>query len=215
MNGVQRNFNSIMKEHGMQSEMSLTANGIYVIENEGDKERMYDVFSYMMSKSNILFLQGQVSDGMANILVAQMLFLEQQCKNGSDIQMYVNSPGGSVTAGLAIYDTMNFVKSDVSTIVMGQACSMGSFLASSGTKGKRYMTKMARHMIHQPLGGFQGQASDIAIHAREILNIKNQLNAIYAQNTGKTIQEIERDTDRDYFMSAQEALDYGLIDKII
>jgi ATP-dependent Clp protease protease subunit len=181
-----------------------------VVEQTGRGERAYDIYSRLL-KERVIFMVGQVEDYMANLIVAQMLFLEAENPE-KDIHLYINSPGGSVTAGMAIFDTMNFIKPDVSTIVTGQAASMGAFLLSAGAKGKRFALPNARVMIHQPLGGFQGQASDIEIHAKEILYLKDKLNRILSENTG---QPIERDTDRDNFLSAQAAADYGLVDKVI
>lgn len=183
-----------------------------VVEQSSRGERAYDIYSRLL-KERIIFLTGQVEDNMANLIVAQMLFLEAENPE-KDIYLYINSPGGVVTAGMSIYDTMQFIKPDVSTICLGQACSMGSLLLTAGAKGKRYCLPNARVMIHQPLGGFQGQASDIQIHAQETLNIKNRLNAIMAEHTGQSIEKIEKDTDRDNFMSAQQAVDYGLVDAI-
>jgi ATP-dependent Clp protease, protease subunit len=185
----------------------------YVIEQDPRGERSYDLFSRLM-KDRIVFLTGEVNDAVANVICAQMLFLENENPD-KDIMFYINSPGGSVTAGLAIYDTMNFVKCDVQTICMGQAASMGAFLLSSGAKGKRIALPSARIMIHQPLGGASGQASDIAIQAKEILYLKGRLNKILADNTGQPIEAIERDTDRDNFLGAHEAKDYGLIDEVV
>lgn len=185
----------------------------FVIERTSQGERSYDLFSRML-KDRVIFLNGPVHTEMAHSLVAQMLYLEADNPE-KDIIMYINSPGGSVTAGLAIYDTMNFVKCDVSTVVMGQAASMGSFLAMSGAKGKRFILPNATTMIHQPLGGFQGQASDIEIHAKEILRLKQLLTEVYAKNTGQPMDVLERDMDRDRFMTAAEALEYGLADKIV
>lgn len=165
-------------------------------------------------KENVIFLVGQVEDHMANLIVAQMLFLEAENPE-KDIFLYINSPGGSVTAGMAIYDTMNFIKPDVSTVCIGQAASMGAFLLSGGAKGKRYCLPNSRVMIHQPLGGFQGQASDFEIHAKEILSIKEKLNRLMADHTDRPYEDLARDTDRDNFLSAQESLDYGLIDHIM
>ena len=162
----------------------------------------------------MIFLVGEVNDQTANLVVAQLLFLESENPD-KDISLYINSPGGSVTAGMSIYDTMQFIKPDVSTLCMGQACSMGAFLLTAGTKGKRFALPNSRMMIHQPMGGFQGQASDIAIHAKEILALRAKLNEIMAHHTGQPIERIERDTDRDNFLSAQEAADYGLIDKVV
>ena len=184
-----------------------------VVEQTSKGERSYDIYSRLL-KENVIFLVGQVEDHMANLIVAQMLFLEAENPE-KDIFLYINSPGGSVTAGMAIYDTMKFIKPDVSTVCMGQAASMGAFLLSAGAKGKRYCLPNSRVMIHQPLGGFQGQASDIEIHAKEILTLKDRLNQIMADNTGQSLEQISNDTDRDNFMSAHDAVDYGLIDKVL
>ena len=183
-----------------------------VVEQSSRGERAYDIYSRLL-KERIIFLTGQVEDNMANLIIAQMLFLEAENPE-KDIHLYINSPGGVVTAGMAIYDTMQFIKPDVSTICLGQACSMGSLLLTAGTKGKRYCLPNARVMIHQPLGGFQGQASDIQIHAQEILQVKSRLNNILAKHTGQDISVIEKDTDRDNFMSAEKAVEYGLVDAI-
>jgi len=183
-----------------------------VIEQTSRGERSYDIYSRLL-KERIIFLTGQVEDHMANLVIAQMLFLEAENPD-KDIHLYINSPGGVITAGMSIYDTMQFIKPDVSTICMGQACSMGAFLLTAGTKGKRYCLPNSRVMIHQPLGGFQGQASDIEIHAKEILKIKSRMNELMAKHTGKKIKEIENDTERDRFLSAEEAVSYGLVDKI-
>lgn len=184
-----------------------------VIEQTPRGERAYDIYSRLL-KDRIILLGTPIDDHVANLIVAQLLFLEAEDPE-KDIYMYINSPGGVVTAGLAIYDTMNYIKPDVVTICMGQAASMGAFLLSAGTKGKRYSLPNARIMIHQPLGGFQGQATDIEIHAREILRLKRMLNEYLAKHTGQPIEKIEADTERDYFMSAEEAKEYGLIDKVI
>lgn len=184
-----------------------------VVEQSARGERAYDIYSRLL-KERVIFLVGQVEDYMANLIVAQMLFLEAENPD-KDIHLYINSPGGVVTAGMAIYDTMQFIKPDVSTICIGQAASMGSLLLTAGAAGKRYALPHSRIMIHQPLGGFQGQASDIEIHAKEILNIKERLNSVLAQHTGQPIDVIARDTDRDNFMSAQAAMEYGLIDKVL
>ena len=184
-----------------------------VIEQSGRGERAYDIYSRLL-KERVVFLVGPVNDATANLVVAQLLFLEAENPD-KDISFYINSPGGSVSAGLSIYDTMQFIKPDVSTLCMGQACSMGAFLLCAGTKGKRFALPNSRVMIHQPMGGFQGQASDIAIHAKEILSLRAKLNEIMAHHTGQPIDRIERDTDRDNFLSAQEAADYGLIDKVL
>ncbi|MCX8648812.1 ATP-dependent Clp endopeptidase proteolytic subunit ClpP [Gilliamella sp. B2776] len=183
-----------------------------VVEQSSRGERAYDIYSRLL-KERVIFLTGQVEDNMANLIIAQMLFLEAENPE-KDIHLYINSPGGVVTAGMAIYDTMQFIKPDVSTICLGQACSMGSLLLTAGTKGKRYCLPNARVMIHQPLGGFQGQASDIQIHAQEILQVKSRLNNILSMHTGQDISVIEKDTDRDNFMSAEKAVEYGLVDAI-
>ena len=184
-----------------------------VIEQTSRGERSYDIYSRLL-KERVIFLVGQVEDHMANLIVAQMLFLESENPE-KDIHLYINSPGGSVTAGMAIYDTMRFIKPNVSTMCIGQAASMGSFLLSAGEKGKRFALPNSRIMIHQPLGGFQGQASDFEIHAKEILGIKEKLNKAIAEHTGQTLKKVEKDTDRDNFMSANEAAEYGLIDKVL
>jgi ATP-dependent Clp protease protease subunit len=184
-----------------------------VVEQTSKGERSYDIFSRLL-KDRVIFLNGEVEDHMANLIVAQLLFLEAEDPK-KEISLYINSPGGVVTAGLSIYDTMQFIKPDVSTIVLGQACSMGAVLLAGGAEGKRYALPNARVMIHQPLGGAQGQASDILIRANEIKKIRDQLNGILAAHSNKSIKTIEKDTDRDNFMSAKEALKYGLVDKII
>ncbi|MEW9798719.1 ATP-dependent Clp endopeptidase proteolytic subunit ClpP [Alteromonas sp. CYL-A6] len=184
-----------------------------VVEQTSKGERSYDIYSRLL-KENVIFLVGQVEDHMANLIVAQMLFLEAENPE-KDIFLYINSPGGSVTAGMAIYDTMNFIKPDVSTVCVGQAASMGAFLLSGGAKGKRFCLPNSRVMIHQPLGGFQGQASDFEIHAKEILSIKEKLNRLMAQHTGQDYETVARDTDRDNFLSATEAKEYGLIDEVL
>ncbi|MFU2509496.1 ATP-dependent Clp endopeptidase proteolytic subunit ClpP [Pseudoalteromonas sp. ASV78] len=183
-----------------------------VVEQTAKGERSYDIYSRLL-KERIIFLTGQVEDNMANLILAQMLFLESENPE-KDIFLYINSPGGSVTAGMAIYDTMNFIKPDVSTICVGQAASMGAFLLSGGAKGKRYCLPNSRVMIHQPLGGFQGQASDFEIHAKEILSIKDKLNRLMAEHTGQPLDVVSHDTDRDNFMSASQAVDYGLVDAV-
>lgn len=185
----------------------------YVIENTGKGERSYDIYSRLL-KDRIIFLGEAIDEHVASIVVAQLLFLEAEDPN-KDICLYINSPGGSVTAGMAIYDTMQYIKPDVSTICIGMAASMGAFLLSSGAKGKRFALPNAEVMIHQPLGGVNGQASDIKIHAEWMLKTKEKLNKILSSNTGKDIETIERDTDRDNFLSAEEAQEYGLIDKVI
>ena len=184
-----------------------------VVEQTSRGERAYDIYSRLL-KERIVFMVGPVDDYMANVIVAQLLFLESDNPD-KDINLYINSPGGSVTAGLAIYDTMQFIKPDVSTICVGQAASMGSFLLAAGAKGKRYCLPNSRVMIHQPSGGFSGMASDIAIHAKEILVIKSRLNEMLARHTGKTVEQIERDADRDNFMSADEAKAYGMVDAVM
>ncbi|AWT10337.1 ATP-dependent Clp endopeptidase proteolytic subunit ClpP [Stutzerimonas frequens] len=184
-----------------------------VIEQSARGERAYDIYSRLL-KERVIFMVGQVEDYMANLIVAQMLFLEAENPE-KDIHLYINSPGGSVTAGMSIYDTMQFIKPNVSTICIGQACSMGALLLAGGTAGKRYCLPHSRMMIHQPLGGFQGQASDIEIHAREILTIRERLNKVLAHHTGQPMDVIARDTDRDNFMSGEEAVKYGLIDQVL
>ncbi len=184
-----------------------------VIEQTARGERSFDIYSRLL-KERVIFLVGQVEDYMANLVVAQLLFLESDNPD-KDIHLYINSPGGSVTAGMSIYDTMQFIKPDVSTMCIGQAASMGALLLTGGAKGKRYCLPNSRMMIHQPLGGFQGQASDIDIHAREILLIKEKLNQILADHTGQPVEKVRQDTDRDNFLSAQAAVEYGLIDKIL
>lgn len=183
-----------------------------VIENTSYGERSYDIYSRLL-KDRIIFLGTEINDNVANAIVAQLLFLEAEDPE-RDITMYINSPGGVVTSGMAIYDTMNYIKPDVQTVCIGQAASMGAFLLSAGAKGKRFALPNSRVMIHQPLGGAQGQATDIEIQAKEILKIKDKLSEILAQNCGKTKEEVLRDTERDNFMTAQEALDYGIIDKV-
>ncbi len=184
-----------------------------VIEQSGRGERAFDIYSRLL-KERVVFLVGEVNDATANVIVAQMLFLESENAD-KDISLYINSPGGSVTAGLAIYDTMQFIKPDVSTLCTGFAASMGAFLLAAGTKGKRLCLPNSRVMIHQVSGGFRGQASDIAIHAKETLFLKQRLNEILAKHTGQTIEAVERDTDRDNFLSAEDALKYGIIDKVL
>jgi len=184
-----------------------------VVEQTSRGERSYDIYSRLL-KERIIFLTGQVEDHMANLIVAQMLFLEAENPE-KDIHLYINSPGGVITAGMSIYDTMQFIKPDVSTICMGQACSMGAFLLTAGAKGKRYCLPNSRVMIHQPLGGFQGQASDIDIHAREIIKTKQMMNDLMAKHTGQSVEAIERDTNRDRFLSAGEAVEYGLVDSVL
>ena len=183
-----------------------------VVEQTNRGERSFDIYSRLL-EDRIIFLSGEITDDTANLVIAQLIILEAKDPT-KDIMMYINSPGGSVSAGLAIYDTMNYIKCDVNTLCVGMAASMGAFLLSSGAKGKRYCLPNSEVMIHQPLGGFSGQASDIQIHADHILRTKKKLNRILAENTGKTIEELEKDTDRDNFMSAKEALAYGLVDKV-
>lgn len=184
-----------------------------VVEQTARGERSYDIYSRLL-KERVIFLVGQVEDHMANLVVAQLLFLEAENPD-KDIHLYINSPGGSVTAGMSIYDTMQFIKPDVSTMCIGQACSMGSFLLTAGAKGKRFCLPNARTMIHQPSGGAQGQATDIHIHAQEILKIRERLNELMASHTGKSVEQIALDTERDNFMSAQESMEYGLVDSVI
>jgi ATP-dependent Clp protease protease subunit len=184
-----------------------------VIESTGRGERAYDIYSRML-KERVIFLVGPVEDHMANLVVAQLLFLESENPD-KDIHLYINSPGGAVNAGLAIYDTMQFIKPAVSTVCVGQAASMGALLLAGGTKGKRFCLPHARMMVHQPLGGYQGQATDIEIHAREILRVRERLNDILVKHTGRTLQQIEKDTDRDYFLDGAEAMSFGLVDSVI
>ena len=184
-----------------------------VVEQTSKGERSYDIYSRLL-KERVIFCCGQVEDHMANLIVAQLLFLESDNPD-KDIYLYINSPGGVVTAGMAIYDTMRFIKPDVSTVCMGQAASMGAFLLAGGAQGKRYCLPNSRVMIHQPLGGFQGQASDFEIHAKQILDLKERLNRMLAENTGQDYEKVARDTDRDHFLSAEESIDYGLVDGIL
>ncbi|AUN95057.1 ATP-dependent Clp endopeptidase proteolytic subunit ClpP [Pseudazoarcus pumilus] len=184
-----------------------------VVEQSGRGERAYDIYSRLL-KERVVFLVGPVNDATANLIVAQLLFLESENPD-KDVYFYINSPGGSVSAGMAIYDTMQFIKPDVSTLCIGQAASMGSFLLAAGAKGKRFCLPNSRVMIHQPLGGFQGQASDIEIHAREILYIRERLNGMLSKHTGQPLERIEKDTDRDNFMSAEAAVEYGIVDKVL
>ena len=184
-----------------------------VIETTGRGERAYDIYSRML-KERVVFLVGPVEDHMSNLIVAQLLFLESENPD-KDIHLYINSPGGAVTAGLAIYDTMQYIKPDVSTVCIGQAASMGALLLTGGAKGKRFCLPHARMIVHQPLGGFQGQATDIEIHAREILRVRERLNTIMVKHTGRTMEQIEQDTDRDYFLDGTEAVNFGLIDTVI
>jgi ATP-dependent Clp protease protease subunit len=202
---------------GISNSQSFEPQGLglvpMVVEQSGRGERAYDIYSRLL-KERVIFLVGPVNDATANLVVAQMLFLESENPD-KDIYFYINSPGGSVSAGLAIYDTMQFIKPDVSTLCIGQAASMGAFLLTAGAKGKRYCLPNSRVMIHQPLGGFQGQASDIEIHAKEILYLKARLNEMLAKHTGQSLEAIERDTDRDNFMSANDSVAYGLVDKVL
>jgi ATP-dependent Clp protease, protease subunit len=184
-----------------------------VVEQTARGERSYDIYSRLL-KDRVVFVVGAIDDYMANVVVAQLLFLESENPD-KDVHLYINSPGGIVTAGLSIYDTMQFIKPDVSTICLGQAASMGSLLLTGGTKGKRYCLPHSRIMIHQPSGGFQGQASDIDIHAREILKVRERLNAIMSKHTGQSVERIERDMERDRFMEAQDAVEYGLVDTVL
>jgi ATP-dependent Clp protease, protease subunit len=184
-----------------------------VVEQTARGERAYDIYSRLL-KERVIFIVGPIEDHMANLVVAQMLFLESENPD-KDIHIYINSPGGSVTAGMSIYDTMQFVKPDVSTMCIGQAASMGALLLTAGAKGKRFALPHSRTMIHQPLGGFQGQASDIEIHAREILQIRERLNQVLAKHTGQPMERIAQDTDRDFFMSADESVKYGLVDQVL
>jgi ATP-dependent Clp protease, protease subunit len=201
--------------NGQQDQWDPQALGLVpmVIEQSGRGERAYDIYSRLL-KERVVFLVGPVNDVTANLIVAQLLFLESENPD-KDIYFYINSPGGSVSAGLAIYDTMQFIKPDVSTLCVGQAASMGAFLLTAGAKGKRFCLPNSRVMIHQPMGGFQGQASDIEIHAKEILYLRARLNEIMAKHSGQSIERIERDTDRDNFLSGAEAVDYGLVDKVL
>ena len=210
-----------MKQYNSLDQMMSPNNSIQaagglvpmVIEQTARGERSYDIYSRLL-KERIIFLVGQVEDYMANLVVAQLLFLESENPD-KDIHLYINSPGGSVTAGMSIYDTMQFIKADVSTMCIGQAASMGSLLLTAGEKGKRFCLPHSRVMIHQPLGGFQGQASDIDIHAKEILLTREKLNNILSYHTGQNVEKIQQDTDRDNFLSAEDAVEYGLIDKVL
>jgi ATP-dependent Clp protease protease subunit len=201
--------------HTQNSALDTQALGMVpmVVETSGRGERAYDIYSRLL-KERVVFLVGEVNDQSANLVIAQLLFLESENPE-KDISLYINSPGGSVSAGLAIYDTMQFIKPDVSTLCMGMAASMGAFLLAAGTKGKRFSLPNSRVMIHQPLGGARGQASDIEIQAREILYLRERLNKVLSDRTGQTIETIAKDTDRDNFMSAEQAKEYGLIDQVI
>ena len=196
-----------------RTEPSMLGLAPMVIEQSGRGERAYDIYSRLL-KERVVFLVGPVNDVTANLIVAQLLFLESENPD-KDISFYINSPGGVVSAGMAIYDTMQFIKPNVSTLCVGQAASMGAFLLAAGEKGKRYTLPNSRVMIHQPLGGFQGQASDIEIHAKEILSLKARLNELLAHHTGQPVERVEQDTDRDNFLSAQEAVEYGLVDEVL
>jgi len=202
-------------DHTQNSALDTQALGMVpmVVETSGRGERAYDIYSRLL-KERVVFLVGEVNDQTANLVIAQLLFLESENPE-KDISLYINSPGGSVSAGLAIYDTMQFIKPDVSTLCMGMAASMGAFLLAAGTKGKRFSLPNSRVMIHQPLGGARGQASDIEIQAREILYLRERLNKVLSDRTGQTIETIAKDTDRDNFMSAEQAKEYGLIDQVI
>ena len=204
-----------MSERGMSNRFEPQGLGLIpmVIEQSGRGERAYDIYSRLL-KERVVFLVGPVTEVTANLIVAQLLFLESENPD-KDIFFYINSPGGSVSAGLAVYDTMQFVKPDISTLCVGQAASMGALLLAAGAKGKRYCLPNSRVMIHQPMGGFQGQASDVEIHAREILYLKKRLNDILAHHTGQKLEQIERDTDRDTFLAAEDAVKYGLVDKVL
>lgn len=204
-----------MIQNDLDFALRTSATGLVpiVVEQTARGERSFDIYSRLL-KERVIFLVGQVEDYMANLVVAQLLFLESENPD-KDIHLYINSPGGAVTAGLAIYDTMQFIKPDVSTMCLGQAASMGALLLTGGAAGKRFCLPHSRMMIHQPLGGFQGQASDIDIHAREILSIKDRLNKILSKHTGQSLEKIQNDTDRDRFMSGADAREYGLVDKVL
>jgi ATP-dependent Clp protease protease subunit len=204
-----------MKDSKLGGDLNTQALGLIpmVIETTGRGERAYDIYSRML-KERVVFLVGPVEDHMANLVVAQLLFLESENAD-KDIHLYINSPGGAVNAGLAIYDTMQFIKPDVNTVCIGQAASMGALILAGGSKSKRFALPHARMMVHQPMGGFQGQASDIDIHAREILRVRERLNNILVKHTGRTLDQIKEDTDRDYFMDGEEAKAFGLIDAVI
>jgi ATP-dependent Clp protease protease subunit len=204
-----------MRDRGQRTQETITGLGLVpiVVEQTARGERSYDIFSRLL-KERVIFVVGPIEDHMANLIVAQLLFLESENPD-KDIHLYINSPGGSVTAGLSIYDTMQFIKPDVSTMCVGQAASMGAFLLAGGAKGKRYALPNARVMIHQPSGGAHGQASDIDIHAREILIIRERLNTLLAQHTGQSVETIARDTERDNFMNPDKAREYGLIDEVL
>ena len=202
-----------MSHHGFDMDPQALGLGPMVIEQTSRGERSFDIYSRLL-KERVIFIVGPIEDQMANLVVAQLLFLESENPD-KDVHLYINSPGGSVTAGLSIYDTMKFIKPDVSTMCIGQAASMGAFLLSGGTKGKRYILPNARTMIHQPSGGAQGQATDIEIQAKEILFLRERLNSLLADHTGQPMDVIERDTERDRFMSAEQSVEYGLVDEVI
>ena len=202
-----------MKQQGFDQDPKALGLVPMVIEQTSRGERSFDIYSRLL-KERVIFIVGPIEDHMANLVVAQLLFLESENPD-KDVHLYINSPGGSVTAGLSIYDTMRFIKPDVSTMCIGQAASMGAFLLSGGTKGKRYILPNARTMIHQPSGGAQGQATDIEIQAKEILFLRERLNSLLAQHTGQSMEVIERDTERDRFMSAEQSVEYGLVDEVI
>ncbi|MEW5768951.1 MAG: ATP-dependent Clp endopeptidase proteolytic subunit ClpP [Pseudomonadota bacterium] len=206
-------MSGFMNHNGWTQEPSDLGYIPMVVEQSGRGERAYDIYSRLL-KERVVFMVGPVNDMTANLVVAQLLFLESENPD-KDIHLYINSPGGSITAGMGIYDTMRFIKPDVTTLCVGQAASMGAFLLSAGTKGKRFVLPNSRVMIHQPLGGFQGQATDIEIHAKEILYLKQRLNTLLAEHTGQSMETIERDTERDNFMSAEAAVAYGLADKVL
>lgn len=213
---VEKDISNSMANFDFSSKApEITNSGLVpiVVEQTARGERSYDIYSRLL-KERVIFLVGPVEDHMANLVVAQLLFLEAENPD-KDIHLYINSPGGSVTAGMSIYDTMQFIKPDVSTMCIGQACSMGAFLLTAGAKGKRYCLPNARTMIHQPSGGAQGQATDIHIHAQEILKIRQRLNELMAGHTGKTVEEVAVDTERDNFMSAYESMEYGLVDSVV
>jgi ATP-dependent Clp protease protease subunit len=206
-------MSTMIRQGGPEWDPSMLGMVPMVIETSGRGERAYDIYSRLL-RERVIFLVGPVNDVTANLVVAQLLFLESENPD-KDVHFYINSPGGSVTAGLSIYDTMQFIKPDVSTLCIGQAASMGAFLLTAGAKGKRFCLPNSRVMIHQPMGGFQGQASDIEIHAKEILFTKQRLNEMMAKHTGQPIERIERDSDRDNFLSAKDAKEYGIIDKVL
>ena len=210
MSKIDSTFYSPQASHSQEPEAALVP---MVVETTGRGERAYDIYSRLL-KERVIFLVGPVEDHMANLIVAQLLFLESENPD-KDIHLYINSPGGAVTAGMAIYDTMQFIKPDISTVCIGQAASMGAVLLAAGAKNKRFALPHARIMIHQPLGGFQGQATDIDIHAKEILRIREELNQVLADHTGQSLKTISKDTERDNFMSGAEAADYGLVDQVI